>query len=127
MIKIGYDISLIDKRGNEFKLKSPLIAGGTIELGGNKTTTISVTYNYAWFFYKFFDNEKGIRWLYGRKAKDCTKRIQNMIDELMTTGMGNGEVPYNDYWAPTPGNVKKIMDVLLDWCKEFPEGTFNGD
>ncbi len=124
MIKLGYDIEMVDKDGQ------PLNVGKHFEGGmisDSEEAEISITYNYAWFFYKFIDPEKGLRWVYGKKGKDCVDRIQKAIGELMTTGMGNGDKPYKDYWAPTPGNVKRVLDELLRWCKLHPEGIFRGD
>ena len=32
-----------------------------------------------------------------------------------------------DYWAATPGNAGKALNILLKWAKQFPDATFKGD
>lgn len=124
---MGYDIEMLDEKGKMFTVE-PFKEGGTQAVGGNTKTWISVTYNYAWFFYTIFDKRKGIRWLYGKKGKDCKAKLEKVIQILSIGCMGDGNSKTEDnYWIPTPQNIKKIFDVLLDWCNKFPEGVFKGD
>lgn len=94
--------------------------GGTYVLGGTTAAKLNITYNYSWFFYRFLDEEDGIRWLYGKQAKDTVERLESAIKEL-------GAVKYSDYWAPTPGNAGYALSILLKWAKQHPDAVWEGD
>ena len=120
---MSYDINLIDPETQEtFELTKSLREGGIQQIGGNTETWFNITYNYSWYYYHFLDKEDGIRWLYGKKAKDCIERLEKAIEPFK-----NYQVYEDDYWANTPGNCVKALKILLEWCKEFPEGIFKGD
>lgn len=119
---MSYDIELLDKNKKMYLLDKPLEEGGTHEWGGNMETCLNITYNYGWYYYMFLSKTKGIRWLYGKKAKNCTKRLKEAIKPCIDCQ------PYErDYWASTPGNCIKPLKIFLIWCKKYPEGTFEGD
>jgi len=119
---MSYNIKLKDENGKLFTLNEPLEEGGTQKLGGNTKTWFNVTYNYAWYYYMFLDKEKGIRWLYGKKAKDCIERLEKAIEPFKDVS------PYKrDYWVPVSGNCVHPLKIFLEWCKKFPEGVFDGD
>jgi len=115
---MSYDISLT-KNGKSVKVES-FEEGGTYVLGGSSEADLNITYNYGWFYYRYLDEKKGIRWLYGKKGKDCIKRLKKAIKELGTN-------KYRDYWAPTPGNAGYALSILLKWAKKNTEATFGGD
>ena len=121
---------MVDKEGNLYQTE-PFTEGSHCSRSGKSenTTQVCVTYNYAWFFYKFMDNEKGIEAIYGLTGKETLPMIRKMLDELCSKGMGNGEhiSVKDDYWLPTPLNVSNILRLLESWCIKFPEGTFRGD
>lgn len=94
--------------------------GGTYALGGITEAELNITYNYSWFFYRFFDKEKGIRWLYGKQAKDTVERLEFAVKEL-------GAIKYSDYWAPTPGNAGHALLILLGWANQHPKAIWQGD
>lgn len=122
---MSYDIELVDEDGNLFTLPEKHFEGGTQQVGGNPNTDINITWNYAWFFYHFLDHEKGIRWLYGRRAMDCAPRLKACLLEFGTPfGSQGGE---DDYWLPTPSNCMAPIRTLIKWCELFPEGIFRGD
>lgn len=123
---MGHDIDMVDSGGRILSVEKHS-AGGTIVIGGTTLAEISMTYNYAWFFYKFMDTEKGIKAICGLTGKKAKPIIENMMGELSTTGTGNGlsEAECN-YWCPTPSNVMKILRVLLRWCEQHPKGIFKG-
>ena len=116
---MGYDINYVDEDGNNYKLKEHHKAGGNIS--SVPETSISITYNYAKHYYAFLDAEEGIRWLYGRKGKDCVKRLKE------ATKLFEHLEPSDNYWENTIGNCNHVLKVLLSWCEEFPEGVFEGD
>jgi len=94
--------------------------GGTYVMGGTDECALNVTYNYSSYYYKYIDEEKGIRWIYGRTGKECLPVLEKVITQL------NDDIN-SDYWKATEGNAKKPLIRLTKWCKEFPEGIFNGD
>lgn len=99
--------------------------GGTYAVDGTTDASLNVTYNYAWFWYKFLDAEKGIHFIDGKKAKDCIDKFEKCIHELVTPScFGNGEHRFENYWAPTAGNACHILKILLKWSKQYPEATF---
>ncbi len=75
-----------------------------------------MTYNYAWFYFRFLDKE-GLEWLNGKKAKDTIVKLKAAVAEL-------GTRMYGDYWAATPGNAGHALDTLLKWAELHPEATF---
>ena len=49
---------------------------------GNNTTDLYTSYNHAWAFYAYLDEKEGIRWIYGKKGKDITKRLEVVLESL---------------------------------------------
>ena len=94
--------------------------GGTYAIG-NTETELNITYNYSWYYYNFLDKEKGIRWLYGKRGKDCIKKLKKAIEPFKESNS------YSNYWADTPCNCVKPLKILLDWAESFPEGIFDRD
>lgn len=124
---MGHDIQMVDKEGKEL-LVEQFKEGGTYPLIGSKSAWVSVTYNYAWFFYKFLDNENGIKVIYGKTGREAQPILEKAIEELTSKGMGNGDSKQEEnYWIPTPTNVTKILRLLKSWCEQHPEGIFQGD
>jgi len=78
---------------------------------------LNITYNYSPLYYKCLDADHGLRWLHGKQAKDCIKKLQEAVEAL-------GVRQYKDYWAPTLGNAGHALDVLLGWAKLHPEAIF---
>ena len=89
---------------------------GHLKSPGSKDAELTVTANYSPYYKEIFGSE-GISWLYGKKAKDCIKKLMQGIDEL-------GDEPEEDYWKATPGNAGFILSILLEWATKFPEATF---
>ena len=117
---MSYDIDYLDENGNLFDLGEIMEEGGTYAIG-NTETRLNITYNYSWYYYLFLDKEDGIRWIYGKKGKECIRRLRKAIKPFRKS------FPYKDYWACTPGNCVKPLKILLDWAIKFPEGKFEGD
>ena len=99
--------------------------GSNIAIGGSTEATIDITWNYSFFFYNFLDSRKGIRWLYGKKAQRTIPRLEKAVEKL-SGWIGDG-VYEKDYWAPTFGNARHALEVLLDWAKQNPDGVWEGD
>ena len=119
---MSFDLMLRDTDGNLFALDEPETWCGTQPVGGYTESELNITYNYSWYYRRFLDEELGIRWLYGRTAKDCVARLEKAIEPFKD--MRRYE---KDYWADTPGNCVAPLIVLLGWCRKFPDGVFSGD
>lgn len=121
---MGYDIYMKGRNGHTLRV-APFSEGGTRRIlspgsPGETEAWVSVTYNYSPYFYETVDAERGIRWIYGKTGKDCQDRLSIALQKL-------GCVRDTDYWRVTPGNAGCIIALLLDWCKQKPNGIFVGD
>lgn len=135
---MSYDIRLCKTKGSDTPVKvTNHVDGGVYEIGGTDSAVLNITYNYAWFYTHFLDKRLGIRWLYGRQAKDCIDRMERAVEKLGTgkyMRLPEGSDVFDpkterywDYYAPTPGNAGYALNILLQWAKEHPEGYFYGD
>jgi len=89
--------------------------GGTYCVGGEDTAQLNVTYNYGVHIWKYLP--KGLLWLDGKKAHRCIARLEKAVAEL-------GDVPDDDYWAPTEGNAGHALAILLSWARQYPNAVF---
>lgn len=149
---MGYEIRLI-RNGSKAKLReikdSELPKAGQFALR-DANAVISeydlefyVTYNYSWYFYNSIDKNKGIRVIYGLKAKDAIPlleaalpKIDKFIEEerntkkVLSTTWGAGE-PYDesdtDYWSVSARNAKRAIENIITLGKLAPQFTFTGD
>ncbi len=94
--------------------------GGTHVLGGTTNAELNVTYNYSKFYYGHLDKELGLKWLDGKKAKDCLSRLREAVEAL-------GHEQDTDYWKPTAGNAGFALLVLGSWAGLNPEAVFSVD
>lgn len=118
---MSYDLGLYQDGDQDRPVQVQLhTEGGTYAMNGTTDAELNITYNYSSFFYEHIDQEKGLRWLYGRKAKDCIDRLAKACEAL-------GVEQSQDYWESTPGNAGHALYILLEWAKQHPEGVFNGD
>lgn len=118
---MSYDIRLTDKNGDTIAMDKPHhYLMGNMPIGGEIEASMNITYNYAAFFRKTIDKEKGIRWLYGKKAKDTIEKLVSAVEELKDDETDN-------YWDATEGNAKRSLKALLELTKMFPEGVWDGD
>ena len=91
--------------------------GGTYAIGGTDEAELNITYNYGNFYYHCLDRKEGLRWLNGKKAKDCTERLENAVRKL-------GTDRDKDYWAPTQRNAGYALSILLRWARQYPNAIF---
>ncbi len=91
----------------------PHMEGGTIQLGGCATASLSVTYNYAGPFRAL----GGLRTLDGMTVSDAIPVLEKAILEL---GIDRDE----DYRAATPGNAGWALNILLTWAKANLDAQF---
>jgi len=119
------DVELVDEKGKKC-LVDKHKEGGTYDIEGTTKAELNITYNYAWFYYKFLDKKKGLHYINGKKAKDCIPKLKKCIRELTTPRtFGCGVHNYNkDYWAPTAGNACHAIKILLKWAEQHPNAKF---
>lgn len=119
---MSYDIDLVDPITKEvITIDEPhQLRGGTYAIGGTTKLSFNITYNYSMYFYEYIDKEKGIRWLYGKKASDTFDKLKKAIEIL-------GIDISDNYWDATRGNAGKALQDLLTMGLMKPEGIWNGD
>src|SRR4030095_4414078 len=88
--------------------------GGTYTVE-SRGAWLNVTYNYAPFFYKHIDKEKGIRWLYGQKARDTINKLETAIEAMDPT------TETRNYWEATEGNARLALVGLLRMAQALPD------
>lgn len=94
--------------------------GGTFCMGGCGEAELNITYNYSPHYYKELNKEKGLRWLDGKKAKECIPAIERAVYALGVERDG-------DYWKPTAGNAGYALAILLRWARVNPDAVFDVD
>lgn len=118
---MSYDISLNDPVTQEIILLAAPheMRGGTYAVGGTRTATLNVTYNYSGHYRRVF-GENGIRSVYGMTGaesipvlKDAIAQLCNDVDE--------------DYWKATEGNAMRPLLQLLALAQLRPDGVWCGD
>lgn len=112
---MGWNVSLMNENG--VVQVAPHFEGGIITVGGNTWADMSVTWNYAPFYYQTIDKEKGFRWLDEKTAKESIPRLEKALKTL-------GANTSNDYWEATPGNAGRILDMMLEWAKQKPDAVW---
>lgn len=118
---MSYDIYLECKDGGVAILpdgeKAP--KGGTYNASGTNAAEFNITYNYAEIISDVMDG-KSIRSLYGMTGEESIPILKGAIGKL------DGE-PGEDYWEPTPGNVKQSLMGLLSMAESCPKAIWRGD
>jgi hypothetical protein len=119
---MSYDIYLKDPVINEtIELNEPhFMRGATYKLDGDTKLYLNITYNYAEYYYKTIDKEKGIRKLYGITGLESIPILEKAINQL-------GNDVDEDYYEPTEGNAKRPLVQLLTMAKMCPYGIWDGD
>lgn len=119
---MGYSISLVDPVSGEMLQagEKHRIQGANYAIGGTRDMWVSVTYNYSPFFYKHIDQEKGIRFLYGKTGAETIPVLEDAISSLKDDAT-------NRYWDATEGNAKRALCGLLAFARMRPDGVWEGD
>ena len=140
---MSYDIYLRDPvSGETLRTDQPhQIRGGMYAMGGTREMWLSVTYNYAYWYYKpgaFAATEqesKGIRTIYGMSGAQSIPVLKKAIKALesMSEDIGNEErrgceeQGATGYWMPTRQNAIKPLYQLLAFAQMRPDGIWEGD
>ena len=118
---MSYYICLLDENEEVIKLDKPRVMRmGTMQMDGETEAHINITYNYGQIFRDTIDKDQGIRWLYGKKAKDT-------VDTLITAMTRLKDDFSEDYWEATEGNAKLALMNLLELAWMYPDGIWDGD
>ena len=116
------------------------MAGGTYAVGGTTEAWLSVTYNYAQWYYKdgvFPDNgedNSGIRSIYGLSGAESIPVLEHAIKTLesMTEDLTEKEIQEykgggaGGYWTPTRANANRPLYQLLAMSKMRPDAAWIG-
>lgn len=120
---MGYDIQLERDGETVHFSENHQIAGGTYAIGGTTEAWMSVTYNYAPFYYRVF-GEGGIRTIYGMTPADSIPVLRDAMGKLGTDAT-------NNYWDATEGNAARALQGLIDIAQiavqEAPDAIWAGD
>lgn len=121
-INMSYSISLIDPVTKEvLTADNPhFIRGGYYAMNGTSDLWLNVTYNYSGYFYKYIDEEKGIRAIYGMTGAESIPILQDAISKLKDDAT-------NRYWDATEGNAKRALSGLVALAQMRPDGIWDGD
>jgi hypothetical protein len=113
---MSWDIYLKDEEGETVPV-TLFKEGGTYPIGGENKAILNVTYNYSQEFIRALDEDKGIRCLDGKKAKDTVEDLDLAVELL-------GIERDVDYWKDTEGNAGYALSILLQWAKDNPEAVW---
>ena len=135
---MSYDISLVDPVTKEtLTMDAPhQMRGGIYAIGGTAEMWLSITYNYATWYYKDYAfGESGIRSIYGLSGAESIPVLRKVI-----TGLENSKEELSadeakecsdqgvsGYWMPTRENAIKPLYQLLAMAQMRPDGVWEGD
>lgn len=140
---MSYDIYLKDPvSGETLSTDHPHhMRGGTYAMEGTHEMWISVTYNYAYWYYKpgvFAATEqesKGIRTIYGMMGAKSIPVLKKAIESLESISEDISDEERREceeqgatgYWMPTRKNAIKPLYQLLAFAQMRPDGIWEGD
>ena len=140
---MGYDISLCDPVTHEVLHTKEIhkVRGGTYVVGGTTEMWLSVTYNYADWYYRpgvFARTEKaskGIRKIYGMSGAESIPVLKKAIAKLESLTEDISEEERREceeqgetgYWLPTRENAIRPLYQLLAFAQMRPDGVWEGD
>ena len=108
---MSWDVSIVSEKPIEIESHQE---GGVICMGGSSEPSMSVTYNYSPLYHLA---GLDFRSLNGLGVEQAIKTLDYAIEKLV------GPVYEKDYWAPTPGNACKALEVIREWCRcAFAQG-----
>ena len=109
----------VDLRGGEGPVRVERKTGKIV--GGGCFASVSITYNFSYFFYNEIDEDDGIRWLNGRTGEETLHTLARAAHNL-------GRSPHrttDSYWIPDPGNAGRDLEVLAEWAANNPEAVWS--
>lgn len=137
--------SLLNDDGDPFLTTE---AKGILKRIGTDKAILELYSNYNYYLDKCFDR-KGIRFLHGKKGKDCSERIGSCVNQLRVVNddyKRNGIISLKKYfneeeykqivkacdkgkahgmYGPFPQNALYILIILWYWSKKYPSAKFH--
>jgi len=104
-------VSITDPTTGVYMIVDSFTEGGTYAIGGSSEADLNVTYNYSGHFHQVLGLRDGLRSFDGMKVEDALPILKRAIPQLDTDVS-------NDYWEPTEGNARKVLEILEGWCGE---------
>jgi hypothetical protein len=119
---MSYDIRLKDPvTGDTIQLDAPhSVTGGTYVIGGTNEAWFNITYNYSRYYYTYINENRCIRYLYGKTGSDSIPILEDAISKMKDDTTSN-------YWDATEGNARAALIGLLELAKLCPSGIWDGD
>ena len=119
---MSYDLYLIDPITREILEvdKKHHMKGGTYQVGGTNRLQMNVTYNYSPHLEKAFNDDEGIRSIYGMSGVESIPFIKAAMRKLKDDVSDN-------YWDSTEGNTKRALLNILTLAEMRPDGEWCGD
>jgi hypothetical protein len=96
---------------------APCIENGNYNFAGAARGELNVTYHYTSLFTRVFAGKTLHEVLDGHKAEEVIPLLETAIQQLDTKQSSN-------YWEAAPGNAATLLQVLLSWARQYPEGIF---
>ena len=114
---MSYDVCVTKKDSTDtLRLNNQhTMAGGTQAIGGTDEAWLNITWNYSGIFAECF-GKGGIHFIENQSVKETLPKLEQGIKYLETT-YPITDIPTEDYWAPTPLNVKKALINLVTIAK----------
>lgn len=117
---------------------------------GNGYVELYTSYNHGYYFYKYLDEEKGLRFIYGKRGRDVLPFLMGMAsrlrgspawthnycqiweelswDEQSICCLGwDDEGNVYDGWYPSIGNAYWFLQKIIEACIEYPMEIWDGD
>lgn len=117
---MSYDIYIFKRGSNSddylYLKSSHTLGGGTQAIGGTDRAWLNVTYNYAPVFKECFHNSNGIHFIEEQSVKETLPKLEEGA-KYLEEKYPITEIPTEDYWKPTPLNVKKAILNLITIAK----------
>jgi len=110
---MSYDVELKDADGNILFMDESFEESGTYAMGGTTECTLNITYNYSEVYGTL------VKDLHGQYGIDSLKSLKEFVDRWPHAK------PYDDYWAPTPGNAVKAIKRLVSFAEKHPNGVWH--
>lgn len=117
---MSYTISLVDPNTNGILRMKSVLRPWYKAHDEYDPCIVTITYNYSGYYRIAFNDQAGIRILYGKSGKDSISLLNMAIAKLPNNTDPN-------YWEATGGNAKRPLKRLLKMATQHPEGIWDGD
>ena len=109
---------------------------------GNGCIELYTSYNHGWYFCKYLDKEKGLRFIYNKRGRDVLPFLLYMRSALQGSPTAyfntcqcfdeNDTIGYKrpdglDGWTPILGNALWFLEKIIAECIRSPNAKWSGD